>query len=77
MILTDKAVFRFDSETRLAVLSSVHPDVEIDDVITCTGYTHDYAPQTVAVTPAPTLEELRLLRQEVDPHGAMLPRASG
>jgi glutaconate CoA-transferase, subunit B len=76
MILTDKAVFRFDPETRLAVLSSIHPGIEIDDVIACTGYAHDYVPPVVAVTPGPTQDELRLLREEVDPRGAMLPRAT-
>ena len=74
MILTDKAVFRFAPESRLAVLSSVHPGIDIDDVIASTGYTHDFHPGTVAVTSAPTMHELRLLREVVDPAGAMLPR---
>jgi glutaconate CoA-transferase subunit B len=72
MILTDKATFRFDPETRLAVLASVHPGIDVDEVVASTGYTHDFVPATVGVTPAPTAEELRLLRQVIDPSGAML-----
>ena len=72
MILTDKATFRFDPETRLAVLASVHPGIEVDEVVASTGYIHDFVPTAVGVTPAPTAEELRLLRQVIDPSGAML-----
>lgn len=72
MILTDKAIFRFAPETRLAVLASVHPGIDVDEVVASTGYTHDFVPATVGVTPAPTAEELRLLRQVIDPSGAML-----
>jgi len=74
MILTDKAVFRFDRKSRLAVLDSVHPGVDVEEIIGCTGYTHDYMPRSVAVTPSPTREELLLLREVIDPRGAMLPR---
>lgn len=76
MILTDKAVFRFDPKTRLAVLASVHPGIDVDDVIASTGYTHDYVPAPVGVTPQPTDEELRLLREVIDPAGTMLPRGA-
>ena len=73
MILTDKAVFRFDPDTRCARLASVHPGVSLDEVVDCTGFTHDYVPSSVNVTPPPTDEELRLLREVIDPSGAMLP----
>jgi glutaconate CoA-transferase subunit B len=72
MILTDKATFRFDPKTRLAVLASVHPGIEVDEVVASTGYIHDFVPAAVGVTPAPTAKELRLLRQVIDPSGAML-----
>lgn len=74
MILTDKALFRFDPRSRLAVLASVHPGVDVEEVVACTGYTHDYVPDSVATTPSPTNEDLRLLREIIDPRGAMLPR---
>ncbi len=74
MILTDKAVFRFDNNTRLARLASMHPGVELEDVIACTGFTHDYLPDAVPFTPSPTSEELRLIREVIDPAASMLPR---
>ena len=74
MIVTDNAVFRFDPDTRVAMLASVHPGFDLEEVVACTGYTHDFVPESVAVTPSPTMEELRLLRDVVDPRGMMLPR---
>ncbi|MBN1153078.1 MAG: hypothetical protein JXA58_07700 [Dehalococcoidia bacterium] len=72
MILTDKAVFRFHPVTRLAVLESIHPGVSLSEVIASTGFSHDYMPEKVDVTPPPSTEELRLLREVIDPDGAML-----
>ena len=74
MILTDKAVFRFDEKSKLATLESVHPGISIDDVVQNTGYTHDYMPATVRKTAPPTPEELGLIREVIDPSATMLPR---
>jgi len=74
MLLTDKAVFRFDEKTKLARLESVHPGISLDEVVADTGYTHDYVPETVSVTPAPTGRELQLMRDVIDPGGTMLGR---
>ena len=74
MILTDKAVFEFDEDTRLARLRSVHPGISVDEVTANTGYTHDYVPASVPETSLPTKEELGLIREVIDPRGIMLPR---
>ncbi len=74
MLLTDKAVFRFDARTKLARLESVHPGISVDDVVANTGFTHDFVPSTVPTTPAPTGRELLLIREVIDPHAAMLGR---
>lgn len=74
MILTDKAVFRFDQQTKLATLTSVHPGITLEEVVANTGFTHDYIPADVDDTQGPTEEELRLIREVVDPNGVMLPR---
>ncbi len=73
MLLTDKAVFRFDNETRLARLESIHPGIPLDEVIAETGFVHDYMTQPVDMTPTPTEEELWLLRNRIDPRGVLLP----
>ena len=73
LIITDKAIFDFDRQTKLVRLKSVHPGVTLDDVIANTGYTHDWIPKEVPETPLPTEEELRLLREVVDPGSKLLP----
>ncbi len=74
LIFTDKAIFDFDPETKLARLKFVHPGVSLDEVIENTGYTHDYIPKKVLETPLPTDEELRIIREVIDPRGMLLPR---
>lgn len=74
LIFTDKAIFDFDAETKLARLKAIHPGVSLDEVIENTGYTHDYVPREVPETPPPTDEELRIIREVIDPRGVLLPR---
>jgi acyl CoA:acetate/3-ketoacid CoA transferase beta subunit len=58
-------------------LVSYHPGVEIARIQARTGFELDIAPQ-IHETPAPTAEELRLLRHEIDPLGIrQLEAASG
>ncbi|MFZ6031534.1 MAG: CoA-transferase subunit beta [Chloroflexota bacterium] len=49
-------------------LISCHPGVTIEKIQSQTGFELEVAPD-VGETPAPTLEELNLLRQEIDPLG--------
>ena len=74
MILTDKAVFDFDPKTKLVRLKFVHPGVSLDEVKDNTSFTHDYIQQEVTATPTPTPEELRLIREVIDPSGVLIPR---
>jgi glutaconate CoA-transferase subunit B len=74
MILTDKAVFDFHPETKLVRLKSVHPGVSLQEVRENTGFTHDYIPEHVPATPLPSPEEVKIIRELVDPRGVLLPR---
>ena len=74
MILTDKCIFDFAPDTKLVRLKSIHPGVSLDDVIENTGYTHDWVPKNVPETTPPTDEELRLIREVIDPRAVLLPR---
>jgi glutaconate CoA-transferase subunit B len=74
LILTDKCVFDFDSETKLVRLKAIHPGVTLEDVLANTGYTHDWVPDNVSETPPPTDEELRLIREVIDPRAVLIPR---
>ena len=60
-LLTGKALFSWSGRF---VLESVHPGVTEKDVAECTGFAFDVAPG-LHETPAPTAEELALLRGPV------------
>jgi glutaconate CoA-transferase subunit B len=62
-VVTPKALFRFDKEDGLLRLDSVHPGYTFDDIRECTGF--DIGTGPVPATPAPTEEELRVLRQVI------------
>lgn len=70
-VITDKAIFGFDPKTHAASLLSLHPGIRVEEVVANTGFPL-HVPKEVAVTPLPTPEELRLLREEIDPQRAYL-----
>ncbi len=70
-VVTDKCVFEFDSESREMYLKSVHPGVSFDEVATATGFPLA-RPAELVETPAPTADELELLRTRIDPQGVYL-----
>ena len=70
-VITDMAVLGFDPDTREACLLSLHPGVRLEQVVENTGFALRIA-QPVPVTALPTPEELRLLREEIDPKGVYL-----
>jgi glutaconate CoA-transferase subunit B len=63
-IITTRAVLRFGAEGE-AFLASVHPGATVDDVLANTGWKLR-APENVSETPAPSAEELAVMR-ELDP----------
>jgi len=73
-IITDKAVLGFDHENRSAALLSLHPGVTLEDVLANTGFPLA-VPSDIPPTPLPSIEELRLLREEIDPKGVYLGQA--
>ena len=70
-VITDKAILGFDSTSHTASLFSVHPGVTVEDVLANTGFPLPVTGEIV-VTPSPTPEELRLLREEIDPRRVYL-----
>ena len=67
-VLTDKAVFGFDETTRRMKVLSIHPGVSHDDLRESTGFPLDI-PADCPLTPPPSDEEVRLIREELDPTG--------
>jgi len=69
-VITQLGVMGFDEESKEMMLLQVHPGVTIDEVIENTGF--DLLIGDVRETAAPSDEELRLLREEVDPSGIVI-----
>jgi glutaconate CoA-transferase subunit B len=69
VVVTDLGSYDFDPETGEMRLLAVHPGVSLDDVRAATGWDLRVA-DDLRTTPAPTDEELRLIREELDPQGA-------
>lgn len=72
-VITDLAIMGFDGETHRMRLDSLHPGVTVEQVQENTGF-ELLIPDTLAETPAPTEEELSILREKVDPSGFYLKR---
>jgi glutaconate CoA-transferase, subunit B len=68
VVVTDLGRYRFDPDTGEMVLAAVHPGVRVDDVRAATGWDLRVA-DDLQVTPDPSAEELRLIREELDPDG--------
>jgi glutaconate CoA-transferase subunit B len=69
-VVTTKGVLRFRPDTKTMYLASYHPGVSAQAVADETGFPIDITEATE--TPGPTMEELRILRCEVDPERVFL-----
>jgi len=67
VVVTDLAIWHFD-ETGEMRLDSLHPGVTVDEVRATVGWEPKTA-SDVGTTPAPTADELRMIREELDPEG--------
>jgi len=68
VVVTDLAIWHFDETGEMRV-DSLHPGATLDDVRAATGW-EPRVSDALAATPAPTDDELRLIREELDPGGA-------
>ncbi|WXG46689.1 MAG: CoA-transferase [Candidatus Atabeyarchaeum deiterrae] len=72
-VITSLAVMGFDSATKEMTLISTHPGVTTQQVVENTGF-RLRVPSRVDVTEAPTREEVKILREEIDPAGIFVKR---
>jgi len=72
-VITDIAIMGFDEKTKQMKLISVHPDHTVEEVKEKTGF-NLIIPENVATTEPPTVEEIKILREKVDPTGFFLVR---
>jgi glutaconate CoA-transferase subunit B len=67
-VVTDLGTYGFDDATGEMTLMTLHPGMTLDDVHANTGWEPKVSPD-LGQTPEPTPEELRLIRDELDPGG--------
>ena len=65
-VITDKAIFGFHPETKQMMLLSIHPGNTIEDVVGTMGFA-PVVPQHVPYTEPPEKEQLRIIREVIDP----------
>ena len=70
-LITDRAVIGFDPGTHEATLVSLHPVVRLEEVLENTGF-RLHVPKDLPPTPLPNSEDVRLLREEIDPESIYL-----
>lgn len=68
-VISDLAVFDFETSDHSMRLRSVHPGVTVDEVVEATGFGL-VIPDEVPESRLPTAEELELIREVIDPDGA-------
>jgi len=68
VIITNKAVLRFDDDTKEAYLATYHPDSSVDEVVSLTPWDLKVS-DDVHETEPPREEELRVVREILDPFG--------
>lgn len=61
-VITDKAIFSFEEDTHRMQLHSVHPGETVDDIRSSVAFDL-IVPDTVGETPAPSEQELEILRE--------------
>ena len=68
VVVSNLGVFDFDTPDRAMRLRSLHPGVTVDDVVAATGFALTI-PDDVPATRQPDPDELRLIRDVLDPRG--------
>jgi acyl CoA:acetate/3-ketoacid CoA transferase beta subunit len=67
-VVSNLGVFDFETPDHRMRLRSVHPGVTVADVVAATGF-ELVVPDDVPGSRLPTDEELRLIREVIDPDG--------
>lgn len=70
-VITDKAVFDFHPETKEMQVHSVHPGATLEEVLASMSF-RPVIPKEIPATEPPTTEQVRLIRQEIDPNRILL-----
>ena len=67
-VVSNLGVLNFSNQEKRMQLVSCHPTVKVEEIIAATGF-ELLVPDEVEETRMPTEEELKLIREVIDPHG--------
>ena len=67
-VITDKAIFDFDPKSKRMRLVSIHPGITQEEVLANMSF-QLVLPDYLPITEPPTAEQIRLIREEIDPNG--------
>jgi acyl CoA:acetate/3-ketoacid CoA transferase beta subunit len=67
-VISNLGVFDFDTPDHSMRLASVHPGVSVEEIVESTGF-ELAIPDDVPETRSPSDDELRLIREVIDPDG--------
>ena len=67
-VVSNLGVLNFSNQEKRMQLVSCHPNVKVEEIIAATGF-ELLVPDEVEETRMPTEEELKLIREVIDPHG--------
>jgi len=70
-VITQLGIYGFDEQTKRLKLISLHPGVTLDEVKENSSF-EIIIPDEIGTSYVPTDEDLRILRQEIDPAGMVL-----
>lgn len=70
LCITNLCVFDFEPASKRMRIASLHPGVSVTDVVNATGFELAPSAGEPPLTARPSADELRILRDEVDPGGA-------
>lgn len=70
-VITDKCVFDFAQDTKRMRICSLHPGVTLEEVLEEMSF-RPLVPEALPETPEPTPEQIRAIREEIDPNHELL-----
>ncbi len=71
LVITDFGVYGFTKDTHQMILREIYPGVTVSEVKANIGWEVKVSPR-LRTTPPPSADELRIIRQELDPDGIHL-----
>lgn len=71
VVVSTLGTMRFDAVTKEMYLESYHPNVTIEQIKENTGWDLNVSPE-IKETEPPTIDEIKILREELDPEGIFL-----